>query len=166
VNHGALLPVLEWYARYAFKIITHVQRTSIRTFAPKAEAVEDYYVWNHQLMKRLTYATPCHSWFKGGDDHGPANAVYAGSRAHFYESMKEPRYEDLDITYNGSRFGYYGNGYSQAEAASDANNVWYLDELRKEFEQGKEAYEITQILKKDRPLDISVLQPQSEKSKL
>jgi hypothetical protein len=139
----------ECYVRYAFKVIAHMQRTNILSFSPKLDAIEEYYIWTHELMKRLTLSNPCYSWFKAGKEHGPVTAVYAGSRAHFYEAMKEPRYEDYDIKYEGNRFSHYGNGFSAAEATPDANRVWYLDELRRDHAEGKDAYEIVTI----RPLE-------------
>jgi hypothetical protein len=164
-NHGSFLPMLEWYVRYAMKIITHMQRTSIRSFVPKAAAQEDYYVWSHQLMKRLTVSQPCHSWFKSGKDHGPVTAVYAGSRAHFYEALKEPRYEDLEIDYTGvNRFEFMGNGFTRAEITPDSDFVWYLGVLKNENKQGFDAFDINPVRPRHPPADETIVIPKSSAS--
>ncbi|KAK7993290.1 hypothetical protein PG989_006671 [Apiospora arundinis] len=163
VNHGSFLPMAECYVRYAMKMVAHMQRTDIRAFSPSAAAVEEYYTWTHELMKRLTLSNPCHSWFKRGKDHGPVTAVYAGSRGHFYEIMKEPRYEDFDVVYCGSnRFAHFGNGFARAELTEGADRVWYLDELRKDHEAGKEAYEVVSIKTQQREHDTNILIPKAE----
>ena len=156
----------ECYVRYAMKIIAQMQRTDLRAFGPKIDAVEEYYVWTHELMKRLTLSNPCHSWFKRGKDHGPVTAVYAGSRGHFYETMKEPRYEDFDMVYNGNRFAHFGNGFNKAELTEDADRVWYLEELRMDHEAGREAYEVVSIVPQQREHATSILVPKPESETL
>lgn len=164
--------MLEWYVRYAFKVVSHVQRTSIASFVPSEAAQEDYFVWSHQLMKRLTVSQPCHSWFKaGGEAHGPATAVYAGSRAHFYEALKEPRWEDFEMRYQGraeegagsggNRFAYLGNGFTFAETTPGADPVWYLDLLKREQRQGKEAFDINPPRPRRPPADPSIVIPKA-----
>jgi hypothetical protein len=38
------------------------------------------------------------------------------SRLHFFEALREPRYEDYEIQYlHGNRFGFLGNGFSARE---------------------------------------------------
>lgn len=56
--------------------------------------------------------------------------------------MKEPRWEDFDVTYTGNRFAYLGNGYTEAELDAEGNAVWYFDVLRRELELGKGAFDI------------------------
>ena len=123
-----------------FKVITHMQRTSIKCLAPKRVAIEDSYVHTHELLKRTAWSSTCSSWFKNGKKHGPVTAIWPGSRLHYFESLKEPRYEDFDIEYLGNRFAYMGNGYTYAELEAEANPVWYFDVLRKELEAGTNAF--------------------------
>ncbi len=164
VSHGSFLPIIEWYARYAFKLLTHIQRTSIRTIEPTAAAQDDYFVWSHQLLKRTTMSQPCRSWFKNGLDHGPAVAVYAGSRAHFYEALKEPRLEDFKVDYIGlNRFAYFGHGFSEADLDDGANAVWYLDLLRSEAAAGQDVYDINPLQPKRTPIDPELVIPKGSK---
>jgi hypothetical protein len=181
--------MIEWYVRYAFKILTHAQRTSIRSLAPTDAAEYDYYVWTHQLLKRMNVSQPCYSWFKGtGEAHAPVTAVYAGSRAHFYEALKEPRLEDFDVKYDGggdmgagNRFAYLGNGFTRAEAverqlatsgASNSNGssrggvgggradvVWYLEVLRREHADGADVHDINPVKPRRQPADEDIVIP-------
>lgn len=117
-----------------------MQRTSIKCLAPKRAAIEDSYVHTHELLKRTAWSSTCSSWFKNGKTHGPVTAIWPGSRLHYFESLKEPRYEDFDIEYLGNRFAYMGNGYTDAELEAEGNPVWYFDILRKELEAGRAAF--------------------------
>ena len=141
-SHGSILPVIEWHTRYMFKVIIHMQRTCIKALSPKASACAELYAHTHELLKRTAWSTSCSSWFKNGKKHGPVTAIWPGSRMHWFESLKEPRYEDFDVEYTGNRFGYLGNGYTSAELDPEANPVWYFDSLRHELDLGKKAYDV------------------------
>lgn len=141
-SHGSILPVIEWHTRYMFKVISHMQRTCIKALSPKASASAEFSTHTHELLKRTAWSTSCSSWFKNGKRHGPVTAIWPGSRMHWFESLKEPRYEDFDVEYTGNRFAYLGNGYTDAELDPEANPVWYFDVLRHELELGKKAYDV------------------------
>jgi hypothetical protein len=61
---------------------------------------------------------------------------------HYFEVLKEPRYEDFDIQYlgDGNRFAFFGNGYTETELDEHGNPVWYFDVLRDELALGTEAF--------------------------
>ncbi|KIW92820.1 uncharacterized protein Z519_06669 [Cladophialophora bantiana CBS 173.52] len=128
-SHSSILPILEWHARYMFQMITKMQEEGIKAYDPKRECIKDFYNHTHELMKRLTWSAPCSSWFKNGKIHGPVTAIWPGSRLHYFECMKNPRYEDYNITYQGrNRYEYMGNGYTQVETDPNGNAVWYFDD--------------------------------------
>lgn len=56
-SHGSVLPILEWHTRYLFKVISHMQRTLIKSLEPSAEAVADLYVHTHELLKRTAWSS-------------------------------------------------------------------------------------------------------------
>ena len=76
-----------------------MQREDIVSVEPKPEAIRDFYNHTHEMMKRLVWSSACRSWFKNGKEHGPVTAIYPGSRLHFFEVMRTPRFEDFDIKY-------------------------------------------------------------------
>ncbi|KPI40796.1 putative sterigmatocystin biosynthesis monooxygenase stcW [Cyphellophora attinorum] len=128
-SHSSILPILEWYTRYAFQIIEKVQTENIKAFEPKEKCIRDLYDHTHELMKRLVWSSPCRSWFKNGKIHGPVTAIYPGSRLHFFELLKNVRYEDFDISYRtGNTYQFMGNGYTDCEISPDGDPVWYFDD--------------------------------------
>lgn len=128
-SHGSLLPILDWHTRYMFQMVTKLQQENIKCFEPKKEAIQDFYNYTHELLKRLVWSSVCRSWFKNGNSHGPVTAVWPGSRLHYFEVMKKVRYEDFNITYrSNNRFQFMGNGYTETEIDPDGNPVWYFDD--------------------------------------
>jgi hypothetical protein len=112
-----------------FHMINKLQTENIKAFEPKAKCVQDYYNHTHELMKRLAWSAACSSWFKKGKTHGPVTAVYPGSRLHYFEMLKNVRYEDYEITYWGDNmFAFMGNGYTETELDPDGDAVWYFDD--------------------------------------
>ncbi|KAE9362544.1 FAD/NAD(P)-binding domain-containing protein [Stipitochalara longipes BDJ] len=140
-SHGSILPVIEWHTRYMFKVLTHMQRTSIKYLQPKEAAMKDAYAHTHELLKRTAWSSKCSSWFKNGKTHGPVTAIWPGSRMHYFEVLKEPRYEDFDVEYRDNRFSFLGNGYTSTELDPLADPVWYFDVLREELEKGTKAFD-------------------------
>ncbi|PSN63199.1 cyclohexanone monooxygenase [Corynespora cassiicola Philippines] len=128
-SHSSILPILEWYTRYAFQVIDKFQTENIKAFEPKGAAIKDLYNHTHELMKRLAWSSACRSWFKNGKTHGPVTAIYPGSRLHFFELLKHVRWEDYDLTYRtGNRFQFLGNGFTYTEQNPDGDPVWYFDD--------------------------------------
>ena len=127
-----------------FKVISHMQQTSIKNLAPKRTAAEELWVHTHELLKRTAWSSSCSSWFKNGKKHGPVTAIWPGSRLHWFETLEGPRFEDFDIQYHGNRFSHLGNGYTFTELDVDANVVWYFDVLDKELKAGKRAFSVVQ----------------------
>jgi hypothetical protein len=110
-------------------MIEKMQTENIKAFEPKAEAAEDLFKHTHELMKRLVWSSSCRSWFKQGKEHGPVTAIYPGSRLHYFEMLKNVRYEDYKISYRSkNRFQFMGNGYTQIELSVDGDPVWYFDD--------------------------------------
>ncbi|CAI6016935.1 unnamed protein product [Clonostachys chloroleuca] len=147
-SQGSILPIMEWYTRYAFQVIEKVQSEGIKSFEIKPSAVKDLYIHTHELMKRMAWSSSpllhpitkppdvanilllaCRSWFKNGKTHGPVTAVWPGSRLHFFEMLKNVRWEDYNLEYQtGNRFQFMGNGFSGEELKPDCNPVWYFDD--------------------------------------
>ncbi|KAK2469129.1 hypothetical protein H9L39_19227 [Fusarium oxysporum f. sp. albedinis] len=126
-SHGPVFAVLEWLTRYVMKTVAKIQKESIKAFCPKPEAAVDYYNYSHAMFRRLVYSQPCASWYKNGKRIGPVTSQYPGTRLHWCELLREPRWEDFDYTYfTGNRFQFFGNGYTQ-EDLDQVNLTWYFD---------------------------------------
>ncbi|KAI3573497.1 hypothetical protein IWW34DRAFT_837550 [Fusarium oxysporum f. sp. albedinis] len=129
VTHGSLFGILEWHLRYSIKVIQKLQRENIKAIAPQHQAADDYFQHTHEMMKRLVFSSPCSSWLKNGKSHGPVIAQYTGSRLHYSEATREPRYEDFEIEYlTKNRFQYLGNGFTQLERDGKGDLTWFLSD--------------------------------------
>lgn len=100
----------------------------VASFDAKPEAVADFFEHHRKFMPRTAWTSPCRSWFKQGTVDGEV-MMWPGSRIHFFETMKQPRWEDFNLKYmTGNRFGYLGNGFAAREFdGSDLS--WYLGTL-------------------------------------
>ncbi len=113
--------------RYIMKNLKKMQKENIKSLEPSADATLDYYNWCHTMFKRLVYSQPCASWYKNGNQNGPVTAQYPGSRLHWYELLREPRYEDFRITYlSNNKFQYLGNGFTRDDL-DQTNLTWFMD---------------------------------------
>jgi len=114
-GHGSILPLTELCSKYFCKMISKLQRESIKSFEPKEQAVRDFKIHRETFLQRTAWSQPCRSWFKNGTTDGPI-MMYPGSRLHFIEMLREPRYEDYDyVLETNNRFSYMGNGLALRE---------------------------------------------------
>lgn len=108
------------------RLIDQYQTTNIRSFAPKTEAVSDFIEYKNQFMQNTVWADACRSWYKSNQAEGPVTALWPGSTLHYIEAMSEVRLDDFDVQYNGNRFSWMGNGYSQTEIDETADWAYYI----------------------------------------
>ncbi|KAK2745565.1 hypothetical protein FQN57_003690 [Myotisia sp. PD_48] len=127
IGNGPVLSAIECQADYMLKIIDRFQTENVRTFSPKPEAIDDFIAFKDKFMEKSVWADPCRSWYKTRPD-GPITALWPGSTLHYIEALKEPRFDDWNITYSGNRFAWLGNGYSQTEVDSTADWAYYIRE--------------------------------------
>lgn len=126
IGNGPVLSAIEAQADYMCKLIDRFQTHNISTFAPKGEAVDDFIEHKNQFMTKTVWQDPCRSWYKGGKPDGPVTALWPGSTLHYIEAMAEVRHDDWDVKYNGNRFAWLGNGYSQTELDPTADWAYYI----------------------------------------
>ncbi|PVI02171.1 FAD/NAD(P)-binding domain-containing protein [Periconia macrospinosa] len=126
IGNGPVLSAIEAQADYMCKLIDRFQTHNIATFAPKAEAVDDFIAHKNQFMNTTVWHDPCRSWYKAGKPNGPITALWPGSTLHYIEALMEVRLDDWDIKYTGNRFAWLGNGYSQTELDPTADWAFYI----------------------------------------
>jgi hypothetical protein len=110
------------------KLIDRYQTHNIKAFAPKQEAVDDFIAHKDMFMARTVWNDPCRSWYKAAGPDGKVTALWPGSTLHYMEAMEEVRLDDWNIKYEGNRFAYLGNGYSQTEIDTTADWGYYIRE--------------------------------------
>lgn len=132
--HGSFLPMTEAIAKNLVQVVKKVATESVTSFDPKPEAVEDFKRQRKTFLDRTIWNDPCRSWFKQ-DTYDGELMMWPGSRIHFFEVMKEPRFEDYNLTYvKNNRFEYFGNGFHIREF--DGRDLsWYLGLLGEEDKQ-------------------------------
>lgn len=126
VGNGPLLPVIETQADYMLKWIDRWQtENNMRCFNPKAAAVDEFVEHVNAYMPRTVWTERCRSWYKD-ERSGRVVALWPGSSLHFIETMQEVRGDDWNVEYEGNRFSWMGNGYSQTEMDPEADWAYYI----------------------------------------
>jgi hypothetical protein len=109
------MPLIEQWTRYMFAVITKAQVENIKSFRPRMSVSAQFRRHADLYLKRTAWTSPCCSWFKQGKTDGQA-AIWPGSRLHFLEMMKTPRFEDFEIEYwDENIFAFMGNGFEMRE---------------------------------------------------
>jgi hypothetical protein len=110
------------------KLIDRYQTHNIKEFCPKQEAVDDFVAHKDFFMARTVWNDPCRSWYKAPGADGKVTALWPGSTLHYMEALEEVRLDDWNVKYEGNRFAYLGNGYSQTELEPTADWAYYIRE--------------------------------------
>ncbi|KAI4951987.1 hypothetical protein J4E91_003449 [Alternaria rosae] len=126
IGNGPVLSAIEAQADYMCKLIDRFQTHNISTFAPRADAIDDFVAFKDEYMKRTVWNDGCRSWYKSLGADGPVTALWPGSTLHYIEALMELRLEDWDVKYTGNRFSWLGNGYSQTEIDPTADWAFYV----------------------------------------
>jgi hypothetical protein len=79
-------------------------------------------------MEATVWHDPCRSWYKANTAEGKITALWPGSTLHYMEALDELRLEDWEIKYEGNRYAWLGNGYSQCEIDPTADWGYYIRE--------------------------------------
>ncbi|KAL0256797.1 hypothetical protein SLS55_009194 [Diplodia seriata] len=124
-GHGSFLPITEVLSKHFIQMLTKMSMEYLTSFEPKEEAVADFAEHRRTFLPRTAWTSPCRSWFKQGTVDGEV-MMWPGSRTHFFETMKAPRWEDYVLSYaDRNRFYYLGNGFAAREV--DGRDItWYL----------------------------------------
>jgi len=128
IGNGPVLVAIEAQADYMLKMIDRYQTHNIREFAPKREAIKDLVAHKDFFMERTVWHDPCRSWYKAAGSDDRITALWPGSTLHYMEALQELRLEDFNIKYEGNRFAWLGNGYSQTEVDQTADWAYYIRE--------------------------------------
>lgn len=124
-GHGSFLPITEVLSRHFMQMLEKMSMEHLASFAPTEQAVADFAEHRRTFLPRTAWTSPCRSWFKQGTVDGEV-MMWPGSRTHFFENMKAPRWEDYELKYTDrNRFYYLGNGFAAREM--DGRDItWYL----------------------------------------
>ncbi|PNP76204.1 hypothetical protein FNYG_10493 [Fusarium nygamai] len=127
IANGPIIFSIELQTEYMLRFMNRWQKEDIRTFDAKREAVDDFMHQKDLFMERTVWTGDCLSWYKNPRD-GRITAVWPGSTLHYMETLATPRYDDYSVEYNGRRFAYLGNGFSQTETTLGMDRTYYIRE--------------------------------------
>jgi hypothetical protein len=130
LGHGSFMPLIEQWTRYIFTMITKLQVENLKSLTPKMSPSLHFRQHADLFLQRTAWTSPCRSWFKQGKTDGQA-AIWPGSRLHFLEILKQPRFEDFEIEYwDTNIFAFMGNGFETREfdGRDVTNYLGLLDE--------------------------------------
>lgn len=116
LGHGSFLPIVENLAGNIIQCIQKIQLENIKSMVPK-EAVAKSFAKRAQLfLQRTAWTGPCSSWFKQGKVDGPL-PMFPASRLVYIDLLKDPRFEDYEIEYEGGEdmWRFLGNGFATRE---------------------------------------------------
>ncbi|KAF2166698.1 hypothetical protein M409DRAFT_66316 [Zasmidium cellare ATCC 36951] len=127
-GHGSFLPITERVAKYFLQLLQKMSHERVSSFAPTQSAVDDFAEHRRKFLPRTAWTSPCRSWFKQGTTDGEP-MMWPGSRLHFFEAVRTPRWEDFEIRHvERNRFAYLGDGFTKREF--DGRDLsWYLGSL-------------------------------------
>ncbi|EXL96208.1 cyclohexanone monooxygenase [Fusarium oxysporum II5] len=127
-SHGSLIPVIEQLTNYFVKIIDKTQREGYSSFEPRQECVQDLDRHHQEYLQHTVWSSDCASTFKNGTKDGRINLLHGGSRLHYLEMLRNPRWEDYVWTLlPGVRlYDFFGNGRSLSQDEG-GDLTWYLE---------------------------------------
>lgn len=98
IGNGPVLIAIEAEADYMLGMCDRWQTENIHSFVPKEEAVRDFVEHTDKWMEGKVWGEECRSWYKSNSVTGRVSALWPGSTLHYLEALKEPRWEDWDVS--------------------------------------------------------------------
>jgi hypothetical protein len=92
------MTISEALSQYMIQVIKKMRREHIRRLSPRTETAKEFVEHAFLYVQRTAWSGNCRSWFKQGTVDGPV-LVWPGSRLHFFDAVREPRFEDYEIVY-------------------------------------------------------------------
>lgn len=102
VGNGPVLIGIESQADYMLAFCDRWQTENMHSFVPKPRAVDDFTAFTDRYMQRTVWVEDCKSWYKGRSPSGRVAALWPGSTLHYLEAIRQPRYDDWDVSLHPS----------------------------------------------------------------
>ncbi|KAH6639970.1 FAD/NAD(P)-binding domain-containing protein [Truncatella angustata] len=122
---GAFLSTVEAQADYMLKWCDRWQTENIHSFAPKQQAVDEFYDHAARIIENTVWSDSCRSWYKASPQPNKVS-LWPGSGLHYMEAISSLRGDDFDVRYSGNRWGWLGSGYSQVEQDEECDLSYYI----------------------------------------
>ncbi|KAK3900346.1 hypothetical protein C8A05DRAFT_36022 [Staphylotrichum tortipilum] len=126
ISNGSLMPSIEAQLDFALSFVDKIQKQGVKSVVVSREANNEFNDYKDAVMDLLTFSGNCNSWYKGGSSTGRIVGPWPGSVNHFLESVRNPRLQDFEFTYQSeNRFAWLGNGLSLRDINKEELG-WYI----------------------------------------
>ncbi|QRV78322.1 flavin-containing monooxygenase/FMO family protein [Ceratobasidium sp. AG-Ba] len=96
-GHASVLFAEEMQMNYVVQLLKPILNRQIKSFAPKAEATRSWNVWVQQQLSKKHIWASCSSWYRAGDQQGKIVALWPGSTAHMWWSLRAPSLKNFEF---------------------------------------------------------------------
>lgn len=140
VSNGPTLIAIEAQADYICAFVDRLQTdAAVRSVRPRRDACAAFRAHVARFMAdRAVWTDGCRNSHNNHRAAGEAGTrvptTWPGSTLHYLEAVREPHWDDWEFRYGEDRFGWLGNGLSQAEWDETADLAYYI--RRKGEEEG------------------------------
>ncbi|KAK2811062.1 hypothetical protein FQN50_002397 [Emmonsiellopsis sp. PD_5] len=126
ISNGSLMPAIEAQLEFALSFAKKIQCEGVKSVVVSHEANTQFNDHKDAVMELLTFSGNCNSWYKGGTSNGRITGPWPGSLNHFLESVRQPRLQDFEFSYEeANRFAYLGRGLSLKDIKKESL-AWYI----------------------------------------
>ncbi|KAL4811335.1 FAD/NAD(P)-binding domain-containing protein [Aspergillus unguis] len=132
LGHGSVVSSLERVTEYIAQFIRKLQTQNYSSVVPKPHIPHEYQKQALAWLEKTAWSSNCASTYKNGKPDGPLISLHPGSRLHYFELLKHPRWEDFDWSSlcdgGGLTFAWLGNGFivEECKEKTEADLTWFL----------------------------------------
>ncbi|TVY18044.1 putative sterigmatocystin biosynthesis monooxygenase [Lachnellula arida] len=137
LGHGSVVSSLERVTEYMSRMISKLQKENYSSVVPKPHIPRAYQKQALAWLEKTAWSSNCVSTYKNGDPNGPLISLHPGSRLHFFELLKNPRFEDFDwqslCDDQDLTFAWMANGFTVDEENKENTKdlTWFLPSVEK-----------------------------------
>lgn len=128
VGHGSLLPSIERVTLYIVSMINKLQTQNYSSFLLKSGKAKAWQAHMFAWLEKTVWGGNCQSSFKDGTVQGKLHAFHPGSRLHYFELLRLPRYEDFEWTSRCQEkdmdFAWLASGFLEYELGQKGEDKW------------------------------------------
>lgn len=125
LGHGSVVSSIERVTEYISQFISKLQTQNYSSVVPKPHVPRAYQRQALAWLEKTAWNSHCVSTYKNGRQDGPIISLHPGSRLHFFELLRYPRWEDFDwkslCEEDDLTFAWMANGFIVDECDKSRN---------------------------------------------
>lgn len=127
LGHGSVVSSLERVTEYIAQFVRKLQTENYSSVVSKPHIPRAYQRQALAWLDKTAWNSNCASTYKNGKPDGPLISLHPGSRLHYFQLLKNPRWEDFDWTSlcedEDLTFAWLGNGFIKEEESKENTGV-------------------------------------------